>query len=97
MSEQTQRRPMRGPHGGPPGMAGEKAKNFKGTIGKLLRYIGNYKFAVLLVCVFAACSTVFNVVGPKILGNATTDWRRNIPGRAALISVPSAVSSLRSW
>ena len=54
MSEQTQRHPMRGPHGGPTGMAGEKAKNFKGTIGKLLRYIGNYKFAVLLVCVFAA-------------------------------------------
>lgn len=54
-------------------MPGEKAKNFSGTMGKLIRYLGNYKFAVLLVCIFAACSTVFNVIGPKILGNATTE------------------------
>lgn len=78
MSEQTQRRPMRGPHGGPPGMPGEKAKNFKSAVGKLLRYIGNYKFAVLVVCLFAACSTVFNVVGPKILGNATTELMNGV-------------------
>ena len=53
--------------------AGEKPKNFKKTISTLLRYMGNYKFAVLVVMVFAAGATVFNVIGPKILGNATTE------------------------
>ena len=52
---------------------GEKPKNFKKTISALLRYMGNYKFAVLVVMVFAAGATVFNVIGPKILGNATTE------------------------
>ncbi|MDD6503072.1 MAG: ABC transporter ATP-binding protein [Oscillospiraceae bacterium] len=67
-----------GPHGGPPGMPGEKAKNFRGTIGKLFRYIGNYKFAVILVCLFAMGSTVFSVVGPKTLGKATTELYNGI-------------------
>ena len=58
--------------GGPVQPAGEKAKNFKGTIRKLIQYIGRYKFAVLAVLVFAVGSTVFTVVGPKILGKATT-------------------------
>ncbi len=61
-----------GPHGGH-GMPGEKAKNFKGTIAQLIRYIGTYKYAVLLVCIFAAMSTVFSVQGPKVLGQATTE------------------------
>lgn len=61
-----------GPHGGH-GMPGEKAKNFKGTIAQLIRYIGTYKYAVLLVCIFAAMSTVFSVQGPKVLGEATTE------------------------
>lgn len=52
---------------------GEKPKNFKGTIGQLLRYMGSYKAAVLLVMLFAVGSTVFTVIGPKILGNATTE------------------------
>ena len=80
MRETEQRRPMRphGPHGGPPGMPGEKAKNFRGTIGKLFRYIGNYKFAVILVCLFAMGSTVFSVVGPKTLGKATTELYNGI-------------------
>ena len=67
------RGPMGGPHGGP-GMAPvEKASDFKGTIKKLLQYIGKYKFSVLLVAAFAVVSTVFMIVGPKILGNATTE------------------------
>ncbi len=54
-------------------MAGEKAKDFKGTIKNLLRYMGVYKIALALVAVFAVVSTVCNVIGPKILGNATTE------------------------
>ncbi|MDD6572693.1 MAG: ABC transporter ATP-binding protein, partial [Thermoflexaceae bacterium] len=52
---------------------GEKAKDFKKSLGKLVAYIGNYKFGLIAVMVFAIGSTVFNVVGPKILGNATTE------------------------
>ena len=51
---------------------GEKPKNFKKSIKKLMSYIGKYKIAIFIVMFFAACSTVFNVVGPKILGKATT-------------------------
>ena len=51
---------------------GEKAKDFKGTIGKLFRYIGKYKAAVVVVAIFAIGSTIFNVVCPKVLGKATT-------------------------
>ncbi len=54
-------------------MPGEKAKDFKGSIRHLLRYMGAYKIALAIVAVFAVASTVFNVVGPKILGNATTE------------------------
>ncbi len=53
-------------------MGGEKAKDFKGTIGKLFRYIGKYKAAVVVVAIFAIGSTVFNVICPKVLGKATT-------------------------
>lgn len=62
----------RGPMGRGPMGSGEKAKDFKGSIGKLIKYIGNYKFAVIVVMIFAASATVFNVIGPKILGKATT-------------------------
>ena len=71
----AEHRPM-GPRrrpGGPPGMPVEKAKDFKGSFKKLIAYIGNYKFAVLAVMVIAALSTVFNVLGPKIMGLATTE------------------------
>lgn len=54
-------------------MGGEKAKDFKGSFKKLLAYIGRYKFAVLAVMIFAAVSTVFNVLGPKVMGRATTE------------------------
>lgn len=59
-------------HGGK-GMPAEKAKDFKGSMKSLLKYIGRYKIAILIVVIFAVGSTVFNVVGPKILGNATTE------------------------
>ncbi len=50
----------------------EKAKDFKGSMKKLIAYIGSYKAAVLFVMVLAVCSTVFSVLGPKIMGMATT-------------------------
>jgi ATP-binding cassette subfamily B multidrug efflux pump len=50
----------------------EKAKNFKGSISKLMQYIGRYKIAILAVMIMAAASTVFTVIGPKVLGKATT-------------------------
>lgn len=58
--------------GGPP-IAMEKAKDFKGTIKKLWRYLSKYKIALIIVLLFTIASTVFSVVGPKILGNATTE------------------------
>ena len=71
MAERRQKRPRH--HGRGPGVPPEKAKNFKGTMKKLIKYMGNYKFAVLVVMIFAAASTIFTVMGPKILGNATTE------------------------
>lgn len=64
------RRGPRGPHGG--GMPLEKAKDFKGSILKLLGYMSKYKIGMILVVIFAVGSTVFNIVGPKISGKATT-------------------------
>lgn len=55
------------------GMPSEKAKDFKGTFTKLLAYIGNYKPAIVVVIIFAVASTIFSIVGPKILGTATTE------------------------
>lgn len=57
---------------GPP-IAMEKAKDFKGTVKKLWRYLSKYKIALIIVILFTIASTVFSVVGPKILGNATTE------------------------
>ena len=65
--------PRRGPMGGHGMGAGEKAKDFKGTMGKLIRYMGAFKIQMLFVAVFAVGGTVFNIVGPKILGKATTE------------------------
>lgn len=50
----------------------EKAKDFRGSIKNLIKYIGRYKIAVIIVMICAALSTIFAVIGPKILGNATT-------------------------
>ena len=53
-------------------MPGEKPKDFKGSMKKLIRYMGNYWAAIVLVMIFAAVSTVFSVLGPKVMGKATT-------------------------
>jgi ATP-binding cassette subfamily B protein len=59
--------------GGPMMMVkGEKPRDFKGTMVKLTQYLGAYKIAIVIVMLFAAGSTVFSIVGPKILGRATT-------------------------
>lgn len=63
----------RGPHGGGRMAPVEKAKDFKGSIKNLIKYIGRYKIAVLVVMIAAAASTLFSVIGPKVLGNATTE------------------------
>lgn len=68
-------RPRRGPlgHGGPMAMMkGERARDFKGTMRKLIQYLGRYSVSVLVVMLFAIGSTVFSIAGPKILGRATT-------------------------
>lgn len=54
-------------------MPGEKAKNFGGTIKKLFRYMGTYKYGLMAVAVFAVGSTVFNIIGPKVLSKAITE------------------------
>lgn len=67
-------RPRRGSMGGGPRMRPvEKAKNFKGTFKKLLKYLAEYKFMIAVVIVAAVVSTIFNIVGPRILGNITTE------------------------
>ena len=66
----------RGPRRGPMGhgrMGGEKAKDFKGTMGKLIKYMSAFKIQMLFVVIFAIGGTVFNIIGPKILGKATTE------------------------
>ena len=71
MSGQRRRGPMGG-HG--PGMRPtEKAKDFKGSMGKLFRYMSCYKLRFVMVFIFAVAGTVFNIAGPKILGKATTE------------------------
>lgn len=72
MAEQRIRRPH-GPMGGPGrGMIpGEKSKDFKNSIGKLVRYLGRYWYAIVAVMIFAAVSTVFSVAGPKVMARAT--------------------------
>lgn len=72
MAEQRTRRPH-GPMGGPGRgmMPGEKPKDFKNSIEKLVRYLGRYWYAIVAVMIFAAVSTVFSVAGPKIMARAT--------------------------
>ena len=51
---------------------GEKPKDLKKSVKKLMQYIAKYKIGIFVVMLFAAFSTIFNVAGPKILGKATT-------------------------
>lgn len=73
MSEQAAKPAGRphGPHGGM--MPGEKAKDYKGTFQKLFRYMERYKGRLILMMFFAMGGTIFNIVGPKVLGKATTE------------------------
>ena len=70
-----------GGHMGPGGMmmgGGQKARNFKGTMRTLLAYLRPYRLSIIVVLVFAIASTVFTIIGPKILGNATTELFKGI-------------------
>ena len=73
MAEQKQNRPRGGGPGRGMSAPVEKAKDFKGTIKKLVSYLGAYKIAVFFVMIFAAASTIFNIWGPKILSKAITE------------------------
>lgn len=70
-----------GPHGGMG--AGEKAKDFKGTIKKLMKYLSDYKIGLIFVLLFAIGSTIFNIAGPKILGKATTEIFTGLVGKVS--------------
>ena len=71
--------------GGPHGRmgAGEKAKDFKGTIKKLMKYLSEYKIGLIFVLLFAIGSTIFNIAGPKILGKATTEIFTGLVGKVS--------------
>ena len=71
----------RGGMGHGPMGAGEKAKDFKGTMKKLWDYIREYRVGLFFVMVFAICSTVFSIAGPKILGKATTEIFNGLVGK----------------
>ena len=74
---------MPGPMGGPGnGQTVEKPKNFKDTTKKLIKgYLGQYKLPLIIVFIFAIGSTIFTIVGPKILGNATTEIFNGLVGK----------------
>ncbi len=90
-SSSAPRGPMRGRGpmgGGPMGpmggmMRGEKAKDFKGTMRRLIGYLGAYKIAIAVILVVSAGSTVFSIVGPKILGRATTKLFEGVVAKIA--------------
>ena len=82
MSNQPRRRgPMGGGHGRMG--TGEKAKDFKGTMKKLFTYLSEYKIGIFFVMIFAIGSTVFNIIGPKVLGKATTEIFKGLVGKVS--------------
>ena len=83
MSETNTKMRRRGPMGGRGMVPAEKAKDFKGSIKKLISYIGRYKVGIFFVMIFAAVSTVFSVVGPKVLGKATTELATGLQNKIA--------------
>lgn len=83
-TEKTLKSPRRGPGHGPGGGANtsyEKAKDFSGTMKKLLKHLSQYKILILLVILFSVGSAIFSIIGPKILGNATTEIYNGLIGR----------------
>lgn len=87
MSENNvkEKRPPRrgGPMGPGPMVGGEKARNFKGTMKKLINYLSVYKMSMLLVLIFAIASSIFSIVGPKILGKVTTKLFEGVMAKIA--------------
>lgn len=82
MAENNRPAPRRrGPHGPGGGPPMEKAKDFKGTIKKLTGYVKPFKAAIIAVMIFAAGSTVFNIAGPKVLSQATTEIFNGLVGK----------------
>jgi len=89
-SSREENRPAFGPgrrRGGPMGhgpmamMQGDKARDFKGTMIRLIQYVGSYRLPVVVVMLFAVASTVFTIIGPKILGKATTKLFEGVLGQ----------------
>jgi len=85
---QNMRPGQSGPAGGGRGgpgigiqMKGEQARDFRGTMRKLLVYLRDYQLSIVVVLIFAAASTVFSIVGPKILGQATTKLFEGVVGQ----------------
>ena len=72
-----------GGHGHGPGRIVEKPKDFKGTMRKLLGYVGKHKIAVFFAIAFAMCSVLFNIVGPKVLGEVTTKLYEGLVAKVA--------------
>jgi len=87
-TERKEQRPGFGPrrgrgpmgHGPAAMMRGEKARDFKGTMARLIKYLGSYRVAIVIVMVFAVASTVFTILGPKVLGRATTTLFEGVMG-----------------
>ncbi len=77
----AKRRPAGGGHG--PGRIVEKPKDFKGTMVKLLGYVGKHKIAVFFAIAFAMCSVIFNIIGPKVLGQVTTKLYEGLVAKVA--------------
>lgn len=80
-NEKYQKKPSGGHGHGSMMGSGEKANDFKGSILKLASYIAEFKFRIILVLIFAVGSTIFFIVGPKILGNATTEIFTGLVGK----------------
>ena len=83
--KRTNNGPRRGPMGGRGGFGapGEKPKDFKNTMLKLLSYVGKHKVAVIFALIFAICSVIFNIIGPKVLGQVTTKLYEGLVAKVA--------------
>ncbi len=68
-------------HGPGAMMSTEKAKDFKGTAKRLFHYLGAYKVSIIAIVIFSICSAVFAIIGPKIMGNATTEIFNGLVGK----------------
>jgi ATP-binding cassette, subfamily B, multidrug efflux pump len=78
--------PMMGRHG--PMVTGEKAKNFKSTMKTLLTYLRPYRVAIILTLLLSTAGTVFSIIGPKLMGNATTKLFQGVMAKAS--NIPGA-------